>query len=45
MTGDKDKLLNEWNKLITTYSYVDKCLLKIYKRKRKWRGRGRGRGQ
>ena len=45
MTGDKDKLLNERNELITKYRHADKFLLKNYKSRRRGRGRGRGRGR
>ena len=45
MTGDKDKLLNERNELITKCRHVDKFLLKNYKSRRRGRGRGRGRGR
>ena len=41
MTGDKDKLLNKRNELITKCSHVDTFLLKNYKS----RGRGKGRGK
>ena len=36
MTGDKEKLLNEWNELITKCRHVNKFLLKNYKGKRRW---------
>ena len=45
MTGDKDKLLNERNELITKCRHVDKFLLKNYKSRRRGRGRGKDRGQ
>ena len=45
MTGDKDKLLNERNDLITKCRHVDKFLLKNYKSRRRGRGRGRDRGR
>ena len=41
MKGDKDKLLNERNELITKCRHVDKFLLKNYKGRRRGRGRGR----
>ena len=37
MTEDKDKLLNERNKLITKCRHVDKFLLKIYKSRRRYK--------
>ena len=39
MTGDKDKLLNAQNGLITKYRHVDKFLLKNYNSTRRRRGR------
>ena len=36
MAGDKEKILNEWNELITKCRHVDKFLLKNYKSKRRW---------
>ena len=44
MTGDKDKLLNEQNELITEYRNVDKVLLNYYKSARRGRTSERGRG-
>ena len=37
MTEDKDKLLNERNKLITKCRHVDKFLLKNYKSRRRYK--------
>ena len=45
MTGDKDKLLNGRNELITKCRHVDKFLLKNDESRRRERGRGKGRGQ
>ena len=45
MTGDKDKLLNGPNELITKCRHVDKFLPNNYKSRRRERGRGKGRGQ
>ena len=42
MTGDKDKLLNERNELITKFRNVDKFLLRNFKSRQIGRGRGGG---
>ena len=45
MTGDKDKLLNDRNELITKCRQVDIFLLKNYKSRRRRTGREKGRGR